>query len=843
MRQHRFRIGIRFWVSTRKKGFESMRTLFVLLLIGLVGFSMVSTTYAYEPASSTIQTATTFLKIRPGSDKSNTTLTLSQLNSFVTTVKNYVQSAYNKMYDIPYDVLYPRVLQIEAQMVGVTTTQFSTNFNTYYALYEELFAIYAKATDSRVIDGRGMWHRPFEQNLTQVQTTLQEMKNMSINMLYVETFWLGRLIYPSSVPNTFQHGFTMGQGYGEYGNNLLLAFVEEGKKLGIEVHAWVENFFVGYGTSYLDSPILAAKPEWASINYNYTIPQRSEVNYLFMDPANPEVRRYLKAIYAEIVATMDVGSIHLDYIRYPVAKNTTTSNPANNFDTGYSDFAEAEFKMLYNRQGDLRTLVVNNATIAAEWRQYKVNVITDFVKGVYYTVKNTNPKIGLSTAIFGNVTSAITEKAQDWATWATEGYIEIITPMSYYQSTTTVGTETSRLTDLVGLKSFSYAGLAPTYMGYNAHLNTTQIQASLANKALGTVFFASQFYMFSRNDYAANQKSYALEVQAVLNDGLFRKTPVLPHDHPHVLIQAQLADTLDKINRIYLPRNGITQANATAVQTEFTRLLALSVETKAELAAFIDELKAFNPSSYASAPARDRILDDRNLLIRALETRLERMNLDLTIDISVNPDPDTLTEPTVLDVPSNITIQNGLIQWSAVPHALRYELVQKQGTMERSFMVNGTSYSLSQLLPGNYDFKVRAIGDGFFSLNSVFSVPLPYEIIGQKLATPTNLRVEDGIIRFQAVANATAYKVVIDYSDFTITTTSLSLIPYQLPPGTYRITVQALGNGYAILDSDISAVYSYVIIRPKTAVETAIIQFRDDVIKSFFYSWQKQPSE
>ncbi len=820
-----------------------MKTIFTFLLIGLVGLSMVSTTYAYEPASSTVQTATTFLAVRPGSNKTSSTLTLSQLNSFVTTVKNYVQSAYNKMYDIDYDVLYPRVLQIESQMVGVTTTQFSASYSTYYALYEELFMIYGKATDSRVIDGRGMWHRPFEQNLSQVLTTLQEMKDMSINMLYVETFWLGRLIYPSSVPNTFQHGFTMGEGYGEYGNNLLLAFVEEGKKMGIEVHAWVENFFVGYGTSYLDSPILAAKPQWASINYDYSIPQRSEVNYLFMDPANPEVRRYLKDIYAEIVSTMDVGSIHLDYIRYPVAKNTTTSNPVNNLDTGYSDFAEAEFKMLYNRQGDLRTLVVSNATVASEWRQYKVNVITDFVKGVYYTIKNTNPSIGLSTAIFGNVTSAITEKAQDWATWASEGYIEIITPMSYYQSTTTVGTETSRLTDLVGLKSFSYAGLAPTYMGYNEHLNTTQIQASLYNKALGTVFFASQFYMFSRNDYATNQKAYALEVQAVLMDGVFRKTPVLPHDHPSVLIEAQFADILDKINRIYLPRNGVTQANALAIETEFARLQALPVETKVQLEAFINELKAFNPSNFSSAPARDRIIADRNLLIKALETRLERMNLDITIDISVNPDPDTLTEPTVLDTPSNVSIVNGSIQWSAVSHALRYELVQKQGSEERSFFVNGTSYSLSQLLPGNYDFKVRAIGDGFFSLNSAYSTPISYEIIAQKLATPANLRVEDGIIRFDAVANATAYRVVIDYSDFTITTTSLSLIPYQLPPGTYSITVQAMGNGYAILNSDVSAVYSYVIIRPKTAVELTILAFRDDVIKSFFYAWKQQPIE
>lgn len=820
-----------------------MKILLSIITMALITFAMVSSTYAYEPITSTIQTATTYLKIRPGSDKTNSNLTLTQLNSFVTTVKNYVQTAYNKLYDIDYATLYPRVLQIETAMNGVTTTMFSNNFATYYAYYEELFAIYGKATDSRVIDGRGMWHRPYERNLTEVQTTLQEMKNMDINMLFVETFWLGRLIYPSSVPNTFQHAFTLGEGYGEYGNNLLLAFVEEGKKMGVEVHAWVENFFVGYGTSYTDSPILNAKPDWALYNYDYSIPQRSEVNYLFMDPANPEVRRYLKQIYAEIVSTVDVGSLHLDYIRYPVAKDTTSTNPATNRDTGYSNYAEAEFKTLYNRIGDLRTLVVTNSTVASEWRQYKVAVITDFVKGVYYTIKNINPDIGISTAIFGNTTTAIQEKAQDWGTWATQGYIEIITPMSYYQSSTTVGTETLRLTDLVGLKSYSYAGLAPTYMGYNAHLNTTQVQASLYNNALGTVFFASQFYMFSRNDYTTSQKTYALEVQQVLTDGVYRKHSVRPHDHPSVVIGASFDDTLDKAERIYLARGTLTQANLDLITAEFTRIRNMPVETKVELAAVITALKAYNPTSYASGATRDRLQEDRNVLIKALETTHERMNLSETIDITTNPDPDSSEQGTVLDAPQTISVVNGAITWSAVPNALRYELVQTQGGVDKTYQVSGTSYQLTQLLPGTYHFKVRAIGDGFIYVNSVYSEPIEYEIVSQKLPTPQNLRVENGSIMFSAVTGATAYRIVIDYSDFTVTSTTFSLSPYQLPPGSYRITVQAIGNGLAILDSDVSAEYLYVIVRPKTAAELEIIAFRDEVLKSYFFFKQQNATD
>ncbi len=814
--------------------------IFVLLICLSVGsFS----TFAYESVTSTTQTATSYLEVRPGSNKTNSTLTLSQLNNYFLTVKGVVSTAKQKMYDIDGDGLDGRIALVETALSGVTTTEFNNNFSYYYGLYEELFSIYGATIESRVVDGRGMWHRPYERNLNEVLTTLQEMKNMGINMLFVETFWLGRLIYDSNVPGTFQHAFTMGEGYGSYGTNLLLAFVEEGKKMDIEVHAWVENFFVGYGTSYLDSPVLAANPTWASINFDYSIPQRSEVNYLFMDPANPATRRYLKDIYAEIVATMDVGSIHLDYIRYPVAKNTTSTNPTSNLDTGYSDFAEAEFKNLYGYTGDLRTLVTTNATAATRWKEYKKNVITDFVHGVYYTIKNINPEIGLSTAIFGNVESAINEKMQDWASWAQEGLIEIITPMSYYQSSTTVGSETLRLTTLVGLQAFSYAGLAPTYMGYNEYLNTTQVQASLYNQAQGTVFFASQFYMYSKNDYAINQKEYALEVQQVLTDGVYRNEAIRPHENPELIVDTILNYTQDKMARIYIPRGGLTQANADQINLLFEQIKAMPITNQEELNLVITQLESFSPSAYASGATRDRILEDRNYLIRILDLQEQRMTLDQTLDITTNPDPDTLDETVKLQAPANLRIEAGFIKWDSVDHAVRYELIASENGIDDIISVNGTSYSLIDLMPGDYQFTVKAIGDGFFYESSLPSTPINYEVISTQLATPTNLRVEDGIVKFDAVYGALSYRLVVNYSDFTLTSTTFDLSPYNLAPGTYQITVQAIGNGNAILDSDVSENYYYVIERILTHEETIIQEVIRVDLKEFIFSFLRRDGE
>lgn len=818
---------------------KKITIILLILLINIYAFQV----YAYESVSSTTQTATTYLKVRPGSNKINTTLTLSQLNNYFLTVKNVVSTAKQKMYDIDGDALDARINAVETALSGVTTTMFNNQFNYYYGLYEELFSIYGATIESRVVDGRGMWHRPYERNLNEVITTLQEMKNMGMNMLYVETFWLGRLIYDSAVSGTYQHSFTLGDGYGEYGSNLLLAFVEEGKKMGIEVHAWVENFFVGYGTSYLDSPVLANKPEWASINFDYSIPQRSEVNYLFMDPANPETRRYLKDIYAEIASTMDVATIHLDYIRYPVAKNTTQTNPVTNLDTGYSAYAEAEFKNIYGYTGDVRTLVTTNATAASRWKEYKKNIISDFVAGVYYTVKHVNPKVGLSTAIFGNVESAINEKMQDWGSWADDGLIEIMTPMSYYQSSATVGSETLRLTNLVGKNAFSYAGLAPTYMGYNEYLNTTQIQAALYNNAQGTAFFASQFYMLSRNDYSAAEKSYALDVQEVLKEGLFRNDAIRPHEDPELIVDTMLNSMADKLTRIYLPRSGITPENASAVQTIYNNIKEMPITTRNELEAVIQSLQAFSPTAYASGATRDRILEDRNYLIKVLDLQLNRIILDETIDISVNPDPDTLEDAVVLNAPNQFKVENNALVWSSVDHANRYEIVATKDGVDRIVSVNGTSYNLINFTPGDYTFKIRSIGDGFFYESSVFTSNINYTITAITLETPQNLRVINGVVQFDQVSGAISYKLMIDFSDFTLTTNSFDLKPFNLSAGTYTITIQAIGNGSAIIDSSVSSIYYYTIEKEFTSVELLLQDIVSVEIKEIVFSWLKKDSE
>ncbi len=269
----------------------------------------------------------------------------------------------------------------------------------------------------------------------------------------------------------------------------------------------------------------------------------------------------------------------------------------------------------------------------------------------------------------------------------------------------------------------------------------------------------------------------------------------------------------------------------------------MPITSQEELNLVIAQLEGFSPSAYASGATRDRILEDRNYLIRVLDLQEQRMTLDQTLDITTNPDPDTLEEAVKLQAPANLRIENGFIKWDAVDHAVRYELIASENGIDDIISVNGTSYSLIDLMPGDYQFTVKAIGDGFFYESSNPSSLINYEIISTQLATPTNVRVEDGIVKFDAVYGALSYRLVVNYSDFTLTTTSFDLSPYNLAPGTYQITVQALGNGNAILDSEVSEKYYYVIERILTPEETIIQEVVRVDLKEFIFSFLRRDGE
>lgn len=352
----------------------------------------------------------------------------------------------------------------------------------------------------------GMWHRPFEKNLDEVKQTLTELKSLGMTELFVETYFNGQLIYESGVSLLQIHSF-VGH-YGPYGRNLLLAFIEEGKKCNIKIHAWVENFFVGRFEHVEDSFWFLNHSTWILKNRDQSYLQKNEVNYLFLDPANPEVQSYTLSIYEELMSIKGLASIHLDYIRYPLVYQVLP--PQITDDVGYTDVTFNGFSKEYKVTGDIYKRVLE-PDIYQKWCAYKMKIINDFIEKVYEM--SLWFKCPISIAIFGDPNHAKIHKMQDWYKWIEKKMIDLVIPMAYYQASIKVFEEVSKLNKLVNHRAKVYAGIAPAYMKLSVIEHDLQIKASLDAGAEGVIMFATQSYL-SHNFMGISDRQD--EVQAML---------------------------------------------------------------------------------------------------------------------------------------------------------------------------------------------------------------------------------------------------------------------------------------------------------------------------------------
>lgn len=334
----------------------------------------------------------------------------------------------------------------------------------------------------------GMWHRPFERTLDDVIKTLDEMKTLGFSHLFVETFYNGKLIYPSTISLLSMHEW-VGL-YDQYGRDLLSAFIEEGKKRDIKIHAWVENFFVGRFDTIEETFWYQYKPSWLLKNRDHSYLQKQEVNYVFLDPANDQVSQYLHAIYQESV-DMHKGleSLHLDYIRYPLVYDITP--PCIHDDVGYTEVAFQKLHQFLTQDIDLYSKQLDDKTYHM-WCDFKISIINAFVKEVHNIV---HEKTSLSIAIFGDPEHAKKHKMQNWLSWVEHHWIDLIIPMAYYKDDIRVFEEVLKLNEYVKGRAKVFAGIAPSYIGLSIEHNQKQILSSQKAGAEGVVIFASQNYL------------------------------------------------------------------------------------------------------------------------------------------------------------------------------------------------------------------------------------------------------------------------------------------------------------------------------------------------------------
>ncbi len=348
---------------------------------------------------------------------------------------------------------------------------------------------------------KGIWVRPTETNPEAIVDSIEKIKATGIDNIFLETYFHGKTIFPSRTMENYQF---IAQNETFLGFDPLKIWIEEAHKRNMKVHIWFETFYVG-NKNPKDNPksIIAVKPSWTNktkrdFDSNSPVPSLSEHRGYFIDPANPNVQKFLEDLIAEIIQCYRPDGINLDYIRYP--QSIAAKFP--NYDLsnwGYTEYARNEFKTLYGKDP---IEISYKDPLWKCWDKYRQDKITAFVLRINRLTRQN--KISLTTVIFPDRQKALETKQQDWRTWSMLGYVDGFTPLLL---TCDAKTASTMMRDVVCNKSQNtelYAGLFITFMNGASEDLLRQIHESRKLCAKGVIMFD---YAHLNDKYAATLTS------------------------------------------------------------------------------------------------------------------------------------------------------------------------------------------------------------------------------------------------------------------------------------------------------------------------------------------------
>lgn len=219
----------------------------------------------------------------------------------------------------------------------------------------------------------------------------------------------------------------------------LRAFIDEGHKLGLKIHAGF-NTMVGGNTSSLGSQGVVfrdnVKKLWATdLNTTGGIVNimNTSNNAKFFNPVRPEVQNYLISILEDLAAYQDLDGIVLDRCRFDGYESDFSSYTKTKFEE-YIGSTVTNFPASVIPPGtEVGKIATPYPTYYKQWLEFRVKTIHDFIVKAKSKVKSVNPDIKFAVYV-GGWYSTYYDVGVNWASpkyntsgtygWATSNYKE-----------------------------------------------------------------------------------------------------------------------------------------------------------------------------------------------------------------------------------------------------------------------------------------------------------------------------------------------------------------------------------------------------------------------------------
>ena len=273
----------------------------------------------------------------------------------------------------------------------------------------ELSKAYFLSHVSVETEGRAVWnHSGLGAYPGDWERSAKELASAGVNIILPNMAWAGVAHYPSKI-------LPQSKIYTQYGDQIAQC-VEAAHKHGLEVHVWKITWNLeGAPKEFVEKIRAEGRTQVSATG--------QALNWLC--PSHPKNVRLELESSLEIVANYDVDGIHLDYIRYPGSHAC------------YCEGCRQRFVLATRLQIDKWPAAVlpKTGTHSEKYTEWRVQQITRLVRLLHKRLREADPTIKISAAVFGWYPGCITTIGQDWIAWAKAGYVDFVCPMNYTEST------------------------------------------------------------------------------------------------------------------------------------------------------------------------------------------------------------------------------------------------------------------------------------------------------------------------------------------------------------------------------------------------------------------------
>ena len=342
---------------------------------------------------------------------------------------------------------------------------------------------------------KGVWVTRWElYSPEKIESIVDSLSIANVTDAYVQIYGSGYAFFNSKIAPVKYKDF-----------DPLEIFIQKAHSKNIKVHAWVNLLYMWDRREMVDddkhilkrypTSVLVDDKNISLLDYSLEMIKERNIEGFYVSPSSDIVKDYILFLIDEVLFNYNIDGIHLDYSRFPgrefVYDIFLRSNFIQKFLVDPFEIKSENSLKIFGEKG------VN--ALLNEWQNFPKEELKSLIKEIYFLVKNHNPNIQLSSAVFADVDIASSNYYQNWWEWLNEGCIDYVVIMAYSPSISVLKKQLDKIQNKTTLSKVVVGVASYNQTVYNMSNNVRELYNY---PVLGFCIFSNQSLFDQKGSYS-----------------------------------------------------------------------------------------------------------------------------------------------------------------------------------------------------------------------------------------------------------------------------------------------------------------------------------------------------